>query len=82
MNTQAAYEMATRDGLAKKLYDYLGFEYSEWSVSCDLEYDYLTINDGRDGKTYLVYVDETHCAAIRVDDGEIVKEDECEDLFF
>lgn len=82
MTSQEVYKIATKNGLAKRLYDWIEHEYSEDEVRGDIDHDYLTINEGRDDKDYLVYLDESACAAICIDSGRIVGVDECDRLFF
>ena len=83
MTLQEAYEYVTHDGLAKKLYDYMGHEYSKEAVLNDLKHDYLTINDGFDGISYIWYADSVNDAAIRVYDGEIIGDpDKIKELFY
>lgn len=72
MSVQEAYEFVTQNGLVKKLYDYLWYGVTKKDIMDDLEHDYLTINDGFDGKTYIWYTDEINDVAIRVEDGKIV----------
>lgn len=72
MTVYEAYRVVTQDGLAKKLYDYIGHEYNKEAVMADLEHDYLTINDGLDDNTYIWYEDEVCEGAICIEDGTII----------
>lgn len=65
--------------LIKSLYSKLNLD--ENTIDYDYSIDYLTINTGRDGKTYAYYLDETREAAVS-EDGEIVTDtDRLTDLF-
>lgn len=72
MALESAYEFVTRNGLARRLYNYLCYRDTKKDIMNDLEHDYLTINDGFDGKTYIWYADEINDVAIRVEDGRII----------
>ena len=64
----------------KKVYAYIGHDLA--SVRNDMEHDYLTENEGRDGHTYLWYMDESTCVAVDKDTLEIHEdEDFFEDQF-
>lgn len=80
MGKTVVYDAARKVGA--KLYDHLDCYYSSEMMRNDIENDYLTLNEGRDGKDYLVYVDENRCAAIRLNDEVIIDDYQCEDLFF
>lgn len=59
---------------AKKLYEYMGHDFD--SISNDMEHDYLTENPGRNGRSYLWYMDETECVAIDIETLEIHEDEE------
>ena len=63
------------------LYDYLDLDVE--SVQTDIDNDYLTINEARDGQDYLYYLDESKDVALNIATGKIVKEtEELERLFY
>lgn len=80
MEKTVVYDAASKVGA--KLYAHLDCYYSSEMMRNDIENDYLTLNEGRDGNDYLVCVDENRCAAIRLNDEVIIDDDQCEDLFF
>jgi hypothetical protein len=80
MGKTVVYDAASKVGA--KLYDHLDCYYSSEMMRSDIENDYLTLNEGRDGNEYLVYVDENRCAAIRLSDEVIIEDDQCEVLSF
>lgn len=62
-----------------KLYDRLDLD--DYSAADDIKNDYLTINEGKDGKNYLWYLDENKEGAIRLDDLKFILADETKELF-
>ena len=62
-----------------ELYNYLGLDVA--SIESDQANDYLTINKGRDGNMYAWYMDGTHDNAINIETGEIVDDEQTEELF-
>lgn len=83
MTLENAYTYVTHDDLAKKLYDYMGLTYNKCMIESDLLNGYLTFNEGFDGNDYIWYMDESHYAAIRESDGEIISNpDKLDELFF
>ena len=63
------------------LYDYMDLDVE--SVQTDIDNDYLTINEARDGQDYLYYLDEDKEAALNIKTGKIAKEtEELERLFY
>ncbi len=72
MTLESAYEYVTQGSLAKKLYKYMSHEYTKDVVMSDLEHDYLTINGGFDGRTYIWYAGGVTDVAICVEDGRII----------
>lgn len=83
MTLESAYEYVIQDNLAKKLYEYIGLIYNERMIRSDIINGYLTFNEGFDGNDYVWYMDESHYAAIRESDGEIIGDpDKLDELFF
>lgn len=74
-NINKEYEQA-----AINLYEYM--DYNDCTpdelldtINEDWECNYLTDHDGKDGKTYLWYLDETHSVAICVNDNTIISDE-------
>lgn len=69
-------------GLIRKLYDHIGRDADNIDdIKDSWEYDYLTVNTGRDGKTYLWFADEFENCAI-CEDGTIVDDEKELDKLF
>ena len=58
----------------EKLYRYMGHDIE--SVEKDMKHDYLTENEGRNGRTYLWYLDNSECVAIDLETLEIYEDEE------
>lgn len=65
--------------LIEKLYGHLGIPASD--VENDIAHDYLTDNEGRDGKLYIWYMDENRCAAVDADGTIVDDEEKLKELF-
>lgn len=72
MTLHEAYALVSENDMAKKLYDYIEHEYIEELVMADIDHDYLTINEGMNGKTYIWYADGVCEGAICIEDGTII----------
>lgn len=65
---------------AINLYDYMDYTnvtYDELldTINADWECNYLTDHDGKDGKVYLWYLDESRSVAICVNDNTIISDE-------
>jgi hypothetical protein len=62
------------------------YDYMDLDVECvpeDIDNDYLTINEARDGQDYLYYLDDNKEVALNIETEKIVKEtEELERLFY
>lgn len=70
-----------RNTALAELYDYLDRDII-CSLAEDVKTGYLTENNGRDGYEYIYFYDGSLCAAVKVDTGDIVTEDEELDRLF
>ena len=72
-------DLMENKALVKKLYDHLGI--STDGLANDVKCDFLTQNEGRDGKRYLWYMDSGKQAVIDAEGNVIDDYDKIDELF-
>ena len=62
------------------------YDYMDLDVECipeDIDNDYLTINEARDGQDYLYYLDDNKEVALNIETGKIITDlEELERIFY